>query len=92
MTAKLVDYKAAPDAPSIEDHLRAIRDALALTVMLHAALAQADDLCLDSEMKARASAKVADLCEDAWGLAEELAEAMPGPMHSLHIVRSKGGK
>lgn len=77
-------------SPSVESHLDTIRQALALTTMLHMARAQAADLSRPSGLEEDAERAVAELSEQAWTCAKALTDGFPSAIHNLHVVRLIG--
>lgn len=79
-------------SPTVEEHLRRIREALALTVMLNAGFAQADDLALQAELQQDAAQAVSKLCEAAWNGAHALSEALPARTMNLSVVSANDAR
>jgi hypothetical protein len=75
-------------SPSVEDHLWQMKRALALATVLHSTLARVEDADFGhhENLTRDAASVVGQLCEDAWGCAEQLTSGMAGEIQNLRVV------
>ena len=74
--------RAAFSAPSVEDHLNAIRRALATAASIAICADELPDL-LDEPQIEDVNRTVHRLCCEAWKLAEQLTEGLPGRVQKI---------
>lgn len=85
LSAMSAAERAAFGAPSVEDHLNAIRRALATAAAIAISADGLPDL-LDEPLIEDVNRTVYRLCSDAWKLAEQLTEGLPGRVQNLRVV------
>jgi hypothetical protein len=93
----LAEYTEAEAAifrsPAVEDHLRRVRQTLALVTVLQAAHARVEDTDFghDGDLTRDAADMLMELCRDAWTCAASLSEGLPGRVQGLRVITQEDG-